>query len=108
MKSALTSGLLALLLAVSTAVSGAGEYLVFRMGTDEVKIFIEPCDTKAGVFEAMPEDMRKEYQRANVFFEGKNYEACWKPVAEGLVFLVDEEGDQGTIPQTQFKKPDVI
>lgn len=110
MKSVLTSGLLVLLLTVVTspALAASGPHLIAQEGDVAVRLFLTPCTTKAGVFvNATPEDV-KEFKEATIVFEGKPYDACWREVDSGTVFIIDETGDQGTLPKTIFKKPDVI
>lgn len=113
MKSVLTSGLLTLLTAFTLAVSlptygATGPHLIAQEGDVAVRLFLGDCVTRKGVFvQATPEDV-KEFKEATVVFEGKEYDACWRDVDSSTVFIIDETGDQGALPKSLFKKPDVI
>jgi hypothetical protein len=43
-----------------------------------------------------------KWQKAEVTFEGKLYDACWAPY-QSMVLIVDESGEGGAIPQSLFK-----
>ena len=44
------------------------------------------------------------FKSAEVFFEDKNYIACWAPLDEDHLFLFDETGDQGAVPVKNFRR----
>lgn len=67
-------------------------------------IFASPCKHEA-VLKQLPADMRSQFKRAHVQHEGKPYKACWMEISPGVVFLIDEAGDQGAVPAAAFVKP---
>lgn len=99
--------ILGLILGITSLSAVATESLVFKTGKNVITILLAPCDTKAGVFATMPDTIRSEFQAAKILWDGKEFAGCWaaKP---GSVYLIDETGDQGEIPMSEFKKPDVI
>ena len=105
-------GLIFLFLFVTFASANPTEenmYLVFKNGPNSVTIYTTPCVSEKVTQWIKPEAI-KFYQRARVFYELKEYQACWRvePSNPELVFIVDEDMDTGTLPIASFKRPEMI
>ena len=109
MKACLTAALTSCLLTVfSPAMAATGPHLIAEEGSVAVRLFLDACTTKKGVFAAASAEDVKDFKAATVVFEGKEYDACWADVDPSTIFIIDETGDQGALPKSLFKKPDVI
>lgn len=67
-------------------------------------IYDSPC-TNPSVLKMLPSGARTLFKRAHVVHDGKDYAACWAEVSPGVVYLIDESGDQGAVPAVAFIKP---
>lgn len=78
----------------------AGDRIASR-GGDHVRISDLPCPY-ASVLRFIPEEQRKDFQKADSRFQGQRYFACWRNIGEA-VHLIYEDGDQGVIPVSELK-----
>jgi hypothetical protein len=92
--------LAAALLCASISVHSAS--LIAKQGSDWVRIYDQPCADK-NVLPRLPEAVRGEYQKAEAFFGGKTFSACWVANGGG-VHLIYEDGDQGIVPFRDLKE----
>lgn len=77
-----------------------------RRGDDWVRLTLKPCADEK-VLQHMPDKQAHlGYRAAIARYEGKEYNACWKPGvfmgAEGAL-LVYEDGDAGFVPRAELK-----
>lgn len=89
----------ALLCAAGSAMSAS---LVAKQGNDWVRIYNQPCSDEK-VLDRIPEPSRKGFQKAQAFFGGQMYSACWAANGGG-VHLVYDDGDQGIVPFGDLKE----
>jgi len=52
----------------------------------------------------IPDGYLKAMQAGLLFYEGKNYDACWVVGPDGVVYVVDESGDMSGIPMQVFQR----
>lgn len=87
------------ILLVTLPLSALAADQVAHQGEDWVRITDKPCVNEQVVARLpTPED----YLAAHAFFEGKHFEACWRPMGQAAL-VIYEDGDQGLVPAGEFK-----
>lgn len=73
-------------------------------GTVVVTITKNPCPES--IQAKVNPDYRKYLKEAMVSFKGTKLAACWLQLPDNTVGIIDEQGDTGNIPISEFK-PDI-
>lgn len=84
--------------------------LIYHSETMTIALHEKPCDAKE-VLAFIQEDKHERYHAASAVWQGRPLKACWADVPKDLaseptVFIVDEDGDAGTMTKAQFKPDD--
>lgn len=96
MKSAL------LCVAALIAAPAIAEEVVATNGSDSVRLSDAQCSVEK-VLELVPASMRTQLRDATAVIQGQSLKACW--VVNGrAAHLLYEDGDQGIVPLTEFRK----
>jgi hypothetical protein len=84
---------------IAASFSACAETAIFRFQSTTVRLLQSPC---IGAAAAMLKDNAKDFKQAAVTYEGREFGACWKVQGE-IVLILDDEGDGGSIPLSEFK-----
>lgn len=96
--------ILAAVLAVATPPAISGDRTATN-GADSVRLTQEACPS--AVLQLLPQGSRGHYRKALVVIDGQEYIACHALLGNGMVHLMYADGDQGALPNGQFKdEPD--
>lgn len=76
----------------------AATFTMKAEGGDWVRLSDEPCEVSAGWL---------KLQKAEMFYQGKLYAACWALVGDSVLVL-DEAGDISTLPIRAFRKDEPV
>jgi hypothetical protein len=94
----------ALCLAALAPPSIAGDRTA-RNGSDSVRLTQDACPVS--ILQVLPQGSRGHYRKALVVIDGQEHIACHALLANGLVHLIYGDGDQGAVPNDQFRaEPD--
>lgn len=94
---------IALVLGGCASVAAASVRVMRDDAGNHVRLTDAPCVSVRGVFEGMPKAARDSAKAASVYWQGKNYEACWTEYDDEHEYVIDETGDAGVIPKRRFK-----
>ena len=85
------------------AVPAMAEEIVASNGTDSVTLSDSQCSSDK-VLEQIDPGVRAQLKDATAVIGGQSLKACW--LVDGKVaHLVYEDGDEGIVPLSEFKKP---
>ena len=95
---------LALLCAAGLLAAPAfADELVASNGSDSVRLSDTQCSNER-VLEQIEPAIREQLKDATAVVAGESFKACW--ASDGtMAILLYEDGDQGAVPLTDFKKP---
>jgi len=71
-------------------------------GGNVVRLFDRVCKTQA-ILDKLNAGIRDRFQDASFIYQGRDLKACWAGGPDGLIYVVDEEGDVTRIPPHVFK-----
>lgn len=57
----------------------------------------------ASVLKHVKDEYHSIFHKADALIEGKSYVGCWA-VVDGTVYLIFEDGEQATLPESDFRK----
>lgn len=84
------------------AAPAIAEEVVATNGSDSVRLSDSQCSIQK-VLELVPATMREQLRDATAVIQGQSLKACW--VVNGkAAHLLYEDGDQGIVPLTEFRK----
>lgn len=94
---------LALLCAAALLAAPAmADEVIASNGADSVRLSDSQCTSEKVLEQATP-PVREKLRDAVATISGQSFKACW--VVEGnMAHLVYEDGDQGLVPLTEFRK----
>jgi hypothetical protein len=78
------------------------EEVVATNGSDSVRLSDAQCSNDK-VLELVPPAVRAQLRDATAMIQGQSLKACWR-VHGGAAHLLYEDGDQGIVPLTEFRK----
>lgn len=95
---------LALLCAAALLAAPAfADELVASNGSDSVRLSDSQCSSEK-VLEQIPSELRASLKDATALVNGQQFKACWV-ADQHAAHLVYEDGDQGLVPLSEFRKP---
>ena len=95
---------LALLCAAALLAAPAiADEVVASNGDDSVRLSDAQCSNPK-VLEQIEPSMRSRVRDATAVIQGQSFRACWAVMDGTVAHLVYEDGDQGIVPLTEFKK----
>ena len=97
----------ALLLAVFGIANAAPIAMVLETPDLKLRLFATPCVAPAILKQIKPE-LREKFRAGNETDHGRDLELCWVIADEANVFIVDEDGDSGSVPMSAFKPADIL
>jgi predicted RNA-binding Zn ribbon-like protein len=78
--------------------------MVFHNREVTLRLMQSPC-SDANVRPKIQPDFQDQFRTAVVLWQGKRLTACWIALPESReVLIVDETGDNGTLPMSVFKR----
>lgn len=84
------------------AAPAMADEVIASNGADSVRLSDSQC-TSEEVLEQVTPPLREKLRDAVATISGQSFKACW--VVEGnMAHLVYEDGDQGLVPLTEFRK----
>ncbi len=75
---------------------------VLRTDNGMLRLSDTPC-VNEGILSQIQPQWKDKFRRANAVVNGKAFEACWIGEAQGGVFVLFEDGDEGRFAWKQFK-----
>ncbi len=87
-----------LVLALFSAVAWAGPAMVFKDENVTVRITQDPCKPPVSKMVTAP-----NAKAGTALWNGRTLRLCWWMAGQGMVGIVDEDGDGGALPIDQFK-----
>jgi hypothetical protein len=90
------------ILALMFAVPALADDMVYRDGNDSVRLTEKPC--LPTLLALIPIELQPKVRAAVSKVDGKDYPACWIATRSGLVILQYEDGDQGLVRISDFKR----
>lgn len=88
--------------AALVAVPAFADEVVASNGADSVRLSDAQC-TSEKVLEQIPAPAREQLRDATAQIQGQSFKACW--VVQGnMAHLMYEDGDQGMVPLSEFRK----
>ncbi len=88
--------------AALVAAPAMADEVIASNGVDSVRLSDSQC-TNEKVLELATPPMREKLRGAVATISGQSFKACW--VVDGnMAHLVYEDGDQGLVPLTEFRK----
>lgn len=95
---------LLLIAALLNSQSAFGARIISDEKGNHIRLTDEPCVSTAGIFATMTSRERPSFRRADIYWDGKGYAACWTDLGDGTVFVIDEEGDNANIDKRALKE----
>lgn len=81
-----------------------GATMVARdMRGNVVWLYEEPC-AHPEVLEKVKDALHTSMRRSSIYYEGKQYKACWIIGPDNLVYVVDETGEYLRLPPEAFRQ----
>lgn len=97
----------AVLLAVAGIAHSAPIAMVLETPDLTLRLFNTPCVSTA-ILSMLKPEVREHFRAGNETDHGRDLELCWAVKDETNVFIVDADGDNGTLPMAAFKPADVL
>jgi len=92
-----------LLIILLFAVSAYAASMVAKdAGGNMVWLYEGPCEVQVILDKINPE-LRPQFQRGDFLYRGKHLQACWAIGPDGLVYVIDDDGDITKIPLHVFR-----
>lgn len=89
--------------AALAAAPALADELVASNGQDSVRLSDKPCSSQEVLKQLTPR-FRQQMKDASAVVDGQPFRACWIVDGESA-HLLYEDGDQGLIPLSDFKRP---
>lgn len=89
--------------AALAAAPALADELVASNGQDSVRLSDKPCSSQEVLKQLTPR-FRQQMKDASAVVDGQPFRACWILDGESA-HLLYEDGDQGLIPLSDFKRP---
>jgi hypothetical protein len=97
-----------LLAGCATGPGKSGPAMVMRQGDLTVTLMLTACPKDSMVGQLIgPADVG-DFKDAAVVFAGGTLKACWSPLDDKSILIIDERGNGGTLQQKDFSKTGVI
>lgn len=88
--------------AALVAAPAMADEVIASNGSDSVRLSDSQC-TNEKVLERVTPPAREKLRNAVTTIAGQSFQACWT-VEGNMAYLVYEDGDQGLVPLTEFRK----
>lgn len=88
--------------AVLAAAPALADEVIASNGSDSVRLSDSQCSNEKVLQQATP-PVRARLRDAVAHISGQSFKACWT-VEGNMAHLVYEDGDQGLVPLTEFRK----
>ncbi len=88
--------------AALVAAPALADEVIASNGADSVRLSDSQC-TNTKVLDLVTPPVREKLRSAVASISGQAFDACWS-VEGNMAYLVYEDGDQGLVPLTEFRK----
>ena len=97
-----------LLAGCATVPANTGPTMVMRQGDLTVTLMLTACPKDSMVGQLIGPAEVGDFKEAGVVVKGTPLKACWSPLDDKSILIIDERGDGGTLQQDDFSKTGVI
>jgi hypothetical protein len=85
-----------LIAAAMLAAGTAHADFIAHSGRNHVRLMMTGCE--------LPIPQKDVMLAAAAVIDGKEFKACWAPISRELIHITYEDGDEGRLPLSAFKK----